>query len=518
MVVMTITIIDNADDSDADDNEVKPYKVVFADTMSVVIGEHTLATDNNVLSDNDDNDSKRMNLEIEAMIIHESYNPTAQTHDIALLKLKEKLDLNIYMPACLAEAGKDWAGSTGWVYGWGDTKSATESSNTLRETSQLILTNAACEEGEGLADTNGDGVETEVSMAGTISADMLCAEATGKDSCQGDSGGPFTVDVEGQHHLVGVVSWGFGCAKAGLPGVYSSVSAQREWVDQKINDNGGASFCPGSSGSTGGSTASGGSTVGSSTTISGSTPMSVPSTSASGTTGGSNTGSKGYTQAWLRGPGDFVAHVHEGLELADASGFVAVGETSDETNFGAILVTRVDTEGNKVWSQKIGTQLSAAHTVVESGSNVIVGGGLYKASTEKMQATLMALDSATGSTVWTTSLDHSGHGAIRGVVLDAGSLVATGFVENNEGGFLFIADGDSAKAMAWKFDLSGNLETTTALGVDGMQQGAKIRVDPVNGGYAIAGSVWMDDQQGIVVKLNSDLSVAWSQDYGLNTR
>merc|ERR1711936_1455448 len=236
-----------------------------------------------------------------------------------------------------------------------------------------------------------------------------------------------------------------------------------------------------------------------------------------GTTGGSNTGSKGYTQAWLRGPGDFVAHVHEGLELADASGFVAVGETSDESNFGAILVTRVDTEANKVWSQKIGTQLSAAHTVVESGSNVIVGGGLYSASTGKMQATLIALDSATGSTVWTKSLDHSGHGAIRGVILDSGSLVATGYVGNNEGGFLFIADGDNAKAMAWKFDLSGNLLTTTQLGVDGMQQGAKIRADPVNGGYAIAGSVWMSDQQGIVVKLNSDLSVAWSQDYGLST-
>merc|ERR1712145_31599 len=102
--------------------------------------------------------------------------------------------------------------------------------------------------------------------------------------------------------------------------------------------------------------------------------------STQGTTGGSNSGSKGYTQAWLRGPGDYVAHVHEGLELADASGFVAVGETSDENNYGQILVTRVDTEGNKVWSQKIGTQLSAAHTVVESGSNVIVGGGLYKAS------------------------------------------------------------------------------------------------------------------------------------------
>ena len=62
----------------------------------------------------------------------------------------------------------------------------------------------------------------------------------------------------------------------------------------------------------------------------------------------------------------------------------------------------------------------------------------------------------------------------RGVILDAGSLVATGYVDNNEGGFLFIADGDNAKAMAWKFDLSGNLQTTTALGVDGMQQGAKV--------------------------------------------
>ena len=39
-----------------------------------------------------------------------------------------------------------------------------------------------------------------------------------------------------------------------------------------------------------------------------------------------------------------------------------------------ILIPHID----QVWSQKIGTQLSAAHTVVESGSNVIVGGGLYK--------------------------------------------------------------------------------------------------------------------------------------------
>lgn len=34
-------------------------QVTFADTMSVVIGEHTLATADNVLSDNDQYDTKR---------------------------------------------------------------------------------------------------------------------------------------------------------------------------------------------------------------------------------------------------------------------------------------------------------------------------------------------------------------------------------------------------------------------------------------------------------------------------
>ena len=32
--------------------------------------------------------------------------------DFSFLKLKEKVDLNIYTPACLADAGQEWAGWT----------------------------------------------------------------------------------------------------------------------------------------------------------------------------------------------------------------------------------------------------------------------------------------------------------------------------------------------------------------------------------------------------------------------
>ena len=44
------------DDNHYEYNEIEPYKIIFADTMSVVIGEHTLVTDDNFLSDNDEND------------------------------------------------------------------------------------------------------------------------------------------------------------------------------------------------------------------------------------------------------------------------------------------------------------------------------------------------------------------------------------------------------------------------------------------------------------------------------
>ena len=67
------------------------------------------------------------------------------------------------------------------------------------------------------------------SYNGEITATMICAGFTagGRDTCQGDSGGPVTDnpgDFVGSYRLVGITSWGVGCARANLPGVYTRVS------------------------------------------------------------------------------------------------------------------------------------------------------------------------------------------------------------------------------------------------------------------------------------------------------
>ncbi|MEV2215725.1 serine protease [Streptomyces sp. NPDC050997] len=139
------------------------------------------------------------------------HDSVSNSGDFAVLTLAEPLPQGSVIAMAPTGDPAYEPGTGAAVYGWGDSTGAGDYEHTLRAARVRVLPDALCERAyPGSAD-------------GTYLADtMLCAgeEEGGRDACQGDSGGPLVAGGK----LVGLVSWGSGCGRAGSPGVYTRVS------------------------------------------------------------------------------------------------------------------------------------------------------------------------------------------------------------------------------------------------------------------------------------------------------
>ncbi|XP_012286850.1 trypsin-7 [Orussus abietinus] len=180
----------------------------FARNFSVKVGSSNL-------------DAKGTVVQAEQIIIHESYDKNLSDFDIALIRLESPLTLNDHVsPISLPSLTERYSsGTVATVTGWGAMRSNGKLSNQLRTVSVPLVSRTECSSLYGKQ---------------LITERMLCAgyvRTGGKDSCQGDSGGPLVQNGK----LIGIVSWGMGCAEPYYPGVYTRVAAMRSWISQKTD-------------------------------------------------------------------------------------------------------------------------------------------------------------------------------------------------------------------------------------------------------------------------------------------
>lgn len=202
-------------------------------------------------------------IKIARVIKHEQYDPARTDNDFALLELVRPVRAELKTRrVTLASADNEpklaGTGNKATVIGWGTTSSGGNTSEKLLEVTIGMADASTCNANivgarrkkalniaERLAgivrldEKRWKAVEDVIlNDEGTvITQAMLCAGVAegGKDSCQGDSGGPLVIkNAKNQWVQVGVVSWGDGCGDAGLFGVYSRVSAARQWIAENM--------------------------------------------------------------------------------------------------------------------------------------------------------------------------------------------------------------------------------------------------------------------------------------------
>lgn len=174
-------------------------------------------------------------------VAHPDYSPLMKQNDIAVVKVDDR-DLWDMEPVRVAsiEESRELTRSGRPVIsaGWGTTSSGGPASEMLRIAEMEVLPDSVC--GNPSAEITIEGFRFS-GLAKVSAHNALCAGGVSQgqvvDTCQGDSGAPLIANADGDARIVGVVSWGEGCAGMEdgepirlTPGVYVRTSNFLDWL------------------------------------------------------------------------------------------------------------------------------------------------------------------------------------------------------------------------------------------------------------------------------------------------
>ncbi|KAJ2947901.1 hypothetical protein O0L34_g9691 [Tuta absoluta] len=168
---------------------------------------------------------------------HPSYVPTTLQYDITVLRLSAPVPLTPEVGSaptinrvCLPPAATtSYTGQRCQVAGWGKNQFGLQGlyQQIMKKVDVPIVAPATCQ------------VQLQAARLGPTyildTTSFVCAGGeANKDACTGDGGSGLVCNVGGSWVLVGLVSWGLGCANANVPGVYVNVPALLPWIQQQV--------------------------------------------------------------------------------------------------------------------------------------------------------------------------------------------------------------------------------------------------------------------------------------------
>lgn len=139
--------------------------------------------------------------------------------DVALLKLNASMTLGTNVTTIAMATSVPAVGTKLLIGGWGATEEGGSVVKRLQSTHVKLYRKSVCKR-----DYRGEA---------KILPTMICAEGKHRDSCTGDSGGGLYYNDT----ILGIVSFGYGCARADYPGVYTSVPKVYSWINSTVEAN-----------------------------------------------------------------------------------------------------------------------------------------------------------------------------------------------------------------------------------------------------------------------------------------